>query len=420
MRKIAKAGIGISGVAATVLLAVLSLFTVLVSEAGGQPPPYPPLRVQDSSGTPTGKPRVLQFTGCTVSYTGNVVTVSSCGSSVVPYTPPSAGQILVGNAGGTAYAPVTVSGSCTMASTGALTCSGSGLSNPLAAGSVGTNALQVVQTGTGLYQPTTNVLGIAANGVDVLRANTTASGVNYVTVTPSATGTGLAATRVEIAAAGSDTQVSLSLLPKGTSNATQGRVLFGANGGFTLWGDGDWQIGNNAGNGFTALRFNNAFTLSAATSSTFTIKDSANSGTWLALNSTTETRNDGNGGSEACQFSSENLALSTSGTTTDTSASLVPANSYIKWITYRISTTITTATAFTVKVKGGNSFSTIGTATTSQSTLTSGTRVVLVPSAYADQYNSAAAKLTVDTTGTPGAGAMRLTVLACAVTAPTS
>lgn len=78
MRKIAKAGIGISGVAATVLLAVLSLFTVLVSEAGGQPPPYPPLRVQDSSGTPTGKPRVLQFTGCTVTYSGSTVTISAC------------------------------------------------------------------------------------------------------------------------------------------------------------------------------------------------------------------------------------------------------------------------------------------------------------------------------------------------------
>jgi hypothetical protein len=49
-------------------------------------------------------------------------------AAVVPSTAPSAGQILVGNAGGTAYAPVTASGSCTLASTGAFTCSGSGLS----------------------------------------------------------------------------------------------------------------------------------------------------------------------------------------------------------------------------------------------------------------------------------------------------
>jgi hypothetical protein len=47
-------------------------------------------------------------------------------SAIVPSTAPAAGQILVGNAGGTAYAPVTMSGSCTMASTGAITCSSGG------------------------------------------------------------------------------------------------------------------------------------------------------------------------------------------------------------------------------------------------------------------------------------------------------
>ena len=42
-------------------------------------------------------------------------------STVVPSTTPTAGQILVGNAGGTAYAPVSASGDATLASTGALT-----------------------------------------------------------------------------------------------------------------------------------------------------------------------------------------------------------------------------------------------------------------------------------------------------------
>lgn len=42
-------------------------------------------------------------------------------STVVPSTAPSAGQILVGNAGGTAYAPVSASGDFTLASTGAAT-----------------------------------------------------------------------------------------------------------------------------------------------------------------------------------------------------------------------------------------------------------------------------------------------------------
>lgn len=42
-------------------------------------------------------------------------------ASIVPNTAPSAGQMLVGNAGGTAYAPVSASGDATLASTGALT-----------------------------------------------------------------------------------------------------------------------------------------------------------------------------------------------------------------------------------------------------------------------------------------------------------
>jgi hypothetical protein len=42
-------------------------------------------------------------------------------AAIVPNTAPSAGQIAVGNAGGTAYAPVAVSGDATLASTGALT-----------------------------------------------------------------------------------------------------------------------------------------------------------------------------------------------------------------------------------------------------------------------------------------------------------
>ena len=42
-------------------------------------------------------------------------------ASIVPNTAPSAGQILAGNAGGTAYAPVSMSGDATLSSAGALT-----------------------------------------------------------------------------------------------------------------------------------------------------------------------------------------------------------------------------------------------------------------------------------------------------------
>jgi hypothetical protein len=51
----------------------------------------------------------------------NVTNDAQTIASIVPNTAPSAGQVLVGNAGGTAYAPVSASGDATLASTGALT-----------------------------------------------------------------------------------------------------------------------------------------------------------------------------------------------------------------------------------------------------------------------------------------------------------
>lgn len=52
---------------------------------------------------------------------GNVTDDAQTKAAIVPNTAPSAGQILAGNAGGTAYAPVSMSGDATLASTGALT-----------------------------------------------------------------------------------------------------------------------------------------------------------------------------------------------------------------------------------------------------------------------------------------------------------
>lgn len=42
--------------------------------------------------------------------------------AIVPNTAPTAGQLLIGNAGGAAYAPISLSGDCTLASTGVITC----------------------------------------------------------------------------------------------------------------------------------------------------------------------------------------------------------------------------------------------------------------------------------------------------------
>lgn len=51
----------------------------------------------------------------------NVTNDAQTKAAIVPNTAPSAGQMLVGNAGGTAYAPVSMSSDATLASTGALT-----------------------------------------------------------------------------------------------------------------------------------------------------------------------------------------------------------------------------------------------------------------------------------------------------------
>lgn len=53
---------------------------------------------------------------------GSVTNDTQTKAAIVPNTAPGAGQDLVGNAGGTAYAPVAMSGDCTRNSTGAITC----------------------------------------------------------------------------------------------------------------------------------------------------------------------------------------------------------------------------------------------------------------------------------------------------------
>ena len=52
---------------------------------------------------------------------GNVTNDAQTKAAIVPNTAPTAGQLLVGNAGGTAYAPVSLNNDATVASTGALT-----------------------------------------------------------------------------------------------------------------------------------------------------------------------------------------------------------------------------------------------------------------------------------------------------------
>jgi hypothetical protein len=72
----------------------------------------------------------VNLTGLTATQVGlaNVTNDVQTKAAIVPNTAPSAGQILAGNAGGTAYAPVSMSGGATMSSTGAVTLGNPGAS----------------------------------------------------------------------------------------------------------------------------------------------------------------------------------------------------------------------------------------------------------------------------------------------------
>jgi hypothetical protein len=100
---------------------------------------------------------------------------------------------------------------------------GGGLSNPLGAGSLGAASLQLVAAGDGLYQPASHVVGIQAGGLDVMRLASVASAVNYLAATAAATGN-----PPQLAAAGSDTNIALLLVPKGTGVVG----FFGAGSGY--------------------------------------------------------------------------------------------------------------------------------------------------------------------------------------------
>jgi len=126
-----------------------------------------------------------------------------------------------------------------------------------------------------------------------------------------------------------------------------------------------------------------------------------------------------NGAQRKLVVNSELITLSTSGTTTDSSANLLPADSVIDSVTCRITTTITTATNWSV---GDGTIAARFAA--ANSTLTSGTTSVGL--AHVDQTGTSgprqtsAAKLRITTTGTPGAGVIRCSVFATTFVAPTS
>jgi hypothetical protein len=129
-----------------------------------------------------------------------------------------------------------------------------------------------------------------------------------------------------------------------------------------------------------------------------------------------------NGGVWKLGHLSENLTLSTSGTTTNTSASLLPANSIIEAVVAYVTTGITVATDW----KLGDSTQ-AARFTAAQTGLIAGSTVVglnhvdpTVATANLGPVQTSAATVRVTTTGTPGAGAIRITSFFRSFTAPTS
>jgi hypothetical protein len=124
-------------------------------------------------------------------------------------------------------------------------------------------------------------------------------------------------------------------------------------------------------------------------------------------------------------YSTELLTLSTSGLTTQTTGSLLPANSIIDAVVTRITTTITTTTNYAVgDATTNNRFS------SASSTLTSGSTEVglnqincslTTCTATNGALQAAASKVQITCTGSnPGAGVIRITVFYRTFTAPTS
>lgn len=121
---------------------------------------------------------------------------------------------------------------------------------------------------------------------------------------------------------------------------------------------------------------------------------------------------------------SEEITLNTGGTTTDSAANLLPANAIIEAVVARVTQGITTATDWKL---GDASQAARFLGAQSGGQLALGATAVglahrdpTVASADLGLVQSAAAKLRITTTGTPGAGKIRITVFWTQFIAPTS
>lgn len=118
-------------------------------------------------------------------------------------------------------------------------------------------------------------------------------------------------------------------------------------------------------------------------------------------------------------YATELITLSTTGTTTDSSANLLPANSIIEAVTARVTTDVATATGWSI---GDGSTAARFLASQTGAQLTAGATAVGLAhwAGTIAAVQASAEKLRITTTGTPSAGVIRVTVYYRTFVAPTS
>jgi trimeric autotransporter adhesin len=160
----------------------------------------------------------------------NVTNDAQTKSAIVPNTAPAAGQILVGNAGGTAFAKVTMSGGATIDSAGVVTISGSGANAALSnLASVAINADLTTGAGTAATLSATAPAAITTAQAGIA-ANLTASAA-------------VAGSSVAGAAAGADATITAGNAARLTSgNANGGKVVLTGGAGIGTGTAGPVQI----------------------------------------------------------------------------------------------------------------------------------------------------------------------------------
>lgn len=119
---------------------------------------------------------------------GNVTNDAQTKVAIVPNTAPSAGQILIGNAGGTAYAPQSMSGDSTLSSAGALTIGANAVTTSKINGNAVTNAKMATSIANTLagYDNSGNFSDVTiGSGLSLSGGSLSASGSGTVTTTGS-------------------------------------------------------------------------------------------------------------------------------------------------------------------------------------------------------------------------------------------